>query len=376
MMGRTVNIGCQDFETIRRGNYFYIDKTSFIREWWNQGDTVTLITRPRRFGKTLNMSMVEQFFSVGYAGRKDLFERLSIWEDESFHSLQGAWPVITLSFAQIKNSDYYTARRKICQLIASVYDRCDFLLESDCLNEREQATFCRKTIDMDDVDAELALSQLSEYLSRYYGKKVIILLDEYDTPMQEAYVHGYWEEMSGFMRNLFNASFKTNPYMERALMTGITRVSRESIFSDFNNPRIVTATTEQYEDSFGFTEEEVFAALDEYGLSEKREEVRMWYNGFTFGNRRDIYNPWSIINYLKEQVARAYWANSSANSLPSKLIREGEASVKLDFEHLLQGGSLNIELDEQIAYGELSAKRNSIWSLLLASGYLKVEGRE
>lgn len=276
-MARTVGIGYQNYAQTITNNYFYVDKTNFIREWWENGDAVTLITRPRRFGKTLNMSMVEQFFSVEYAGRGDLFEGLSVWKEEKYRNLQGTYPVIALSFANIKERDYHTTRRKICQLIAEEYARNAFLLEGDYLVEQEKDTFRRKTIDMDDVDATLALHQLSLYLSRYYGKNVIILLDEYDTPMQEAYVNGYWEDLVFFTRSLFNATFKTNPYLERAIMMGITRVSKESIFSDLNNLEVVTTTSEKYQDSFGFTQQEVSKALEEYGLSDREEEVKEWY---------------------------------------------------------------------------------------------------
>ena len=224
-MARTVAIGHQDFEQVITNDYFYVDKTEFIREWWENGDAVTLITRPRRFGKTLTMSMVEKFFSVRYKGRGNLFQGLSIWqeknadegkaEDCKYHALQGTYPVIFLSFAYVKEMDFQRARSKICSLLAREYDRCEFLLGSSLLTEREKKSFFRKDVDMDDTDATMALSELSEYLYRYYGKKVIILLDEYDTPMQEAYVHGYWEEMVGFIRSLFNATFKTNPWLER-----------------------------------------------------------------------------------------------------------------------------------------------------------------
>ncbi len=373
MAARTVGIGHQDFQQLMQANLFYVDKTDFIRQWWENGDMVTLITRPRRFGKTLTMSMLESFFSVRCAGRGGLFEGLSIWREERYQRLQGTWPVISLSFASVKEEDYGHAREKICQLIASEYARHVFLLEGDCLSEQEKDTFRRKSIAMGDVDATLAINQLSEYLSRYYGKKVIILLDEYDTPLQEAYVHGYWRELVVFTRSLFNASFKTNPYLERAIMTGITRVSKESIFSDLNNLVVVTTTSEAYADSFGFTEQEVFAALDEYGMGDKREEVKDWYDGFTFGERRDIYNPWSILNYLKTGELGAYWANTSSNSLVGKLIREGNVDVKMVMEDLLQGGIYHTEIDEQIVFDQLDSRDSAIWSLLLASGYLCVE---
>ncbi|MDY4097790.1 MAG: AAA family ATPase, partial [Lachnospiraceae bacterium] len=243
-MDRTVAIGIQDFGDLIQKNCFYIDKTSFIREWWESKDSVTLIARPRRFGKTLNMSMLEYFFSVNYSDGGGLFEGLSIWEEEDYHSIQGTYPVISLSFANVKERDFANTRKKICQLLTNLYTQYSFLLDSGVLYETDIRYFKRVSEAMDDSDASLALYQLSDFLYRYYGKKVIILLDEYDTPMQEAYVGGFWEELVGFIRSLFNSAFKTNPWLERAVMTGITRVSKESIFSDLNNLKVVTATSQ------------------------------------------------------------------------------------------------------------------------------------
>lgn len=373
-MVRTVGIGNQDFEVIRKKKFFYIDKTQFIKEWWETGDSVTLITRPRRFGKTLNMSMVEKFFSVRYSGRGDLFQGLKIWEDEEYRELQGTCPVISLSFANIKEKDYGTARRKICQTLSNLYLEYEFLLNSDVLGERGTRFSKSVSEDMDDATATMALHQLSIYLAKYYGKNVIILLDEYDTPMQEAYVNGYWDEMVSFIRSMLNAAFKTNPYLERAIMTGITRVSKESVFSDLNNLEVVTTTSEKYGDCFGFTEKEVFAALDEFDLSDSKDEVKDWYDGFTFGNWTDIYNPWSVLNYLDKKQLADYWANSSSNSLISELLQKEGKGVKQEFERLMKGESIEVEIDEQLIYEQLSVKKNAIWSLLLASGYLKVVG--
>ena len=402
-MSRTVGIGHQDFEKLIRKNNFYVDKTKFIKEWWENDDDVTLITRPRRFGKTLNLSMVEHFFSVEYTqrsllashpggadgtairmdsdseadlphtDRNSLFQGLAIWEEETYRRLQGTWPVIFLSFAKVKETSFQNARKKICQLITNLYNRYDFLLESGLLNEKEKSIYHEVNADMEDYLASEALSNLSDYLMRYYGKKVIILLDEYDTPMQEAYVGGYWDELISFMRNLFHSTFKSNPYLERALMTGITRVSKESVFSDLNNLEVVTTTSEKYEDSFGFTQEEVWEALKEYGLYEQREQVRHWYDGFTFGNKSDIYNPWSIINYLDKRRFSPYWANTSSNSLVGKLIREGSPDLKIAMEDLLSGRLLHAQIDEQVVFSMLDADENAVWSLLLASGYLRVE---
>ena len=371
-MSRTVGIGTQDFEKIRINDIFYIDKTDFIREWWESGDDVTLITRPRRFGKTLNMNMLEKFFSVDFAGRDDLFAGLSIWEDEKYRELQGTYPVIFMSFANIKETSFQEARKIICYNIEMLYNRYDFLLEGGLLNDKEKRFFRGVSADMENYRAVSAVRTLSEYLCRYYGRKVLIFLDEYDTPMQEAYVNGYWADMAEFTRGLFNDAFKTNPYLERAVMTGITRISKESVFSDLNNLEVVTTTSDKYGDMFGFTEEEVFSALDEFGLSDRKQKVKDWYDGFTFGKCTDIYNPWSVINYLDKRCEDLYWANTSSNSLIGKILRESSAGIKQNFEQLLDGGSLVAEIDEQIIYDQLDRDERAIWALLLASGYLKV----
>lgn len=371
-MARTVAIGIQDFGDLIQKNYFYIDKTSFIKEWWESGDSVTLITRPRRFGKTLNMSMTERFFSVDYANQGALFEGLSIWEEEKYREIQGTYPVISLSFANVKENNFQAAKDRMSQLITDLYIKYAFLRECDWMTEADIDFFDSVRIDMPEVVATAAIYKLSSYLYRYYGKKVIILLDEYDTPMQEAYVDGYWKELTGFTRSLFNSAFKTNPWLERALMTGITRVSRESIFSDLNNLKVVTTTSDEYATSFGFTEEEVFSVMDEYGFSGDKEEVKRWYDGFIFGEHADIYNPWSILNYLDTGRITTYWANTSSNSLVAKLLREGERRIKEKFETLLRGKSIRSKIDEQIVYNQLDGNERAVWSLLLASGYLKV----
>ena len=371
-MARNVAIGIQDFEKLITDDYFYIDKTDLIRQWWEAGDDVTLITRPRRFGKTLNMSMLEAFFSVEYAKRGDLFEGLSIWKDEKYRALQGTYPVIFLSFARIKESTYEATREKMCEVLVNLYTHFSFLKDSDVMTENDRAYFERVTFDMSDATATSALYQLSDFLYRYYGKKVIILLDEYDTPMQEAYVQGFWDEMVSFTRSLFNSTFKTNPYIARGIMTGITRVSKESIFSDLNNLEVVTTTSDLYSTAFGFTEQEVFAALDEFGYGNRKQDVKQWYDGFIFGSHKDIYNPWSILNFLKKGELATYWANTSSNSLVGKLVRESDEEIKGLFESLLKGEHIYCTIDEQIVFNQLDENPDAIWSLLLASGYLKV----
>jgi len=376
MAKKVVAIGKQAFDSVIENDCFYIDKTSFIKEWWENKDDVTLITRPRRFGKTLNMSMLECFFSNKYKDRGDLFEGLDIWKDEKYRKLQGTYPLIFLSFAKIKQNTYEGAVKQIKNELINLYNAFDYIMKSDLYNENEKLQYKSIRVGMDDETAQEALNNLSNYLSRYYGKKVIILLDEYDTPMQEAYVNGYWEKLVGFTRSLFNATFKTNPYLERAIMTGITRVSKESIFSDLNNLEIVTTLSTKYETSFGFTEEEVFNALDEQGLPDEKSDVKKWYDGFIFGKQKDIYNPWSIINFLDKKEYNTYWADSSSNGLINNLVKKGSPCIKMMMETLLKEETIDVLINEQIVFSELDYSEDAVWSLMLASGYLKVVAAE
>ena len=372
-MARTVGIGKQSYEKVVVNHNFYIDKTLFIKEWWENDDEVTLIARPRRFGKTLNLSMLEQFFSVNYADRSDLFEGMKIWKEEKYRDMQGKYPVIAMSFADIKETTFPLARKAICHNIQKLYNKYDFLLEGDYLNPAEKELFHKISPEMENYIASDSIRALTDYLGRYYGRKPLIFLDEYDTPMQEAYVHGYWSEIVEFIRNLFNSTFKTNPFLDRAMMTGITWVSKESIFSDLNNLTVVTTTSDKYSDMFGFTQKEVSDALAEFGMSDKESDVKSWYDGFTFGKSTDIYNPWSIINFLDEKKLGTYWANTSSNSLVGKLIQEGSKDVKLIMENLLKGEVYHTRIDEQIVFNQLDHNEYAIWSLLLASGYVRVE---
>lgn len=375
-MGYKISIGNQGFDNIREKKYFYIDKTAFIKEWWDSGDNVTLITRPRRFGKTLNMSMLNCFFSNRYAGRGDLFEGLSIWENENYRRLQGTYPVIFISFADVKANNIQDAKTQVKMKVTELFNENTFLLDSGILVENEAETFKRVSMYMDDVLCTSAVNMMCLFMQKYYKKKVIILLDEYDTPMQEAYVHGYWDEFTLFMRSFFNATFKTNPYLERAVMTGITRVSKESIFSDLNNLNVVTTTSDEYCTCFGFTENEVYGSLDKFGLSDKKSEVKKWYDGFVFGSHRDIYNPWSITSYLDKRKLAPYWASTSSNGLVSRLIQTAHTDIKQLMEDLISGREIVVNFDEQIVFNQLDTDESAIWSLLVASGYLKPDNVE
>ena len=403
----TVGIGKQNYESLIMSDCFYVDKTYFIKQWWESQDDVTLITRPRRFGKTLNMSMLNCFFSNKYMNRADLFEKFEIWTDEKYRKLQGTYPVINLSFADVKDDNFKNAKNSIISVISDVYRTHSYLIETDEITDAEKGVF--KALDAysnnTNINKEIsedvicrAVKNLSFLLERYYGKKVLIFLDEYDTPLQEAYLGGYWDEMVGFMRVFFNATFKTNPYLDRAIMTGITTaeysavrkfakqtsngsalaetISKESMFSDLNNLRIVSTTSNMYETCFGFTEDEVFKALDEVGISDRKEDVKQWYDGFSFGKSKDIYNPWSITNFIDERKLKTYWVDTSSNELAGKLIQSASPEVKKSMEKLLNGESITVDIDEQIVFNQLDYDENAIWSLFLASGYLKVENAD
>ena len=370
-MEYNVSIGNQGFDNIRESNCFYIDKTEFIKEWWDSKDVVTLITRPRRFGKTLNMSMLGCFFSNKYADRGDLFEGLKIWEYEKYRDIQGTYPVIFLSFADVKADNIQDAKQQVKMKIEELYRNNRYLLDSDIFDDDEKLEFRQMNKDVNDAVCSMSVKQLCNYYNRYHKKKVIVLLDEYDTPMQEAYVHGYWDEFTAFIRSFFNATFKTNPYLERAVMTGITRVSKQSIFSDLNNLAVVTTTSDRYSTCFGFTEGEVFDSLDSFGLGASKDDVKRWYDGFVFGSHRDIYNPWSITNFLKEKKLRPYWASTSSNGLVSHLLQTASSETKQMMEDLISGREIVVSFDEQIVFNQLDTDESAVWSLLMASGYLK-----
>ena len=339
-MGNVISIGNQGFDSIRENNYFFIDKSSLIKEWWDSGDVVTLIIRPRRFGKTLNMSMLNCFFSSKYAGRSDLFKGLSIWDDSSYRDIQGTYPVIYLSFADVKQTSYAEAVSKIKSIILEMYSQYERMIDKDALTDSQRQLLSTIKVGMDDIAAQNSLKILSSVLAETTGKKVIILLDEYDTPMQEAYLDGYWDEFTAFIRGFFNAAFKTNTYLERAMLTGVTRFSKESAFSDLNNLVVVTTTSDRYSTCFGFTKQEVYAALDSFNL--------------------------------KEQKFIPYWALTSSNSLISRLIQSASIDMKMDMETLLNGGEITVCFDEQIVFSQLENDENAVWSLMVASGYLKV----
>ena len=372
-MSRVIGIGVQDFETIRKNNYFYVDKTDFIREWWKTtGATVTLIARPRRFGKTLTMNTVNRFFSNEFSDQEELFSGLAVWQDEDMRAEAGHHPVISMTWSGIKGGGYHDVREDIIENIRSMYDKYRWLAESpnlDGATSHQIADFSTKSLS--DSEAVVALRVLCQALHQHYGVKPIVLLDEYDTPLQDAWTAGYWDDLVIFLKKLMNFTFKSNESLHRAIITGVTRVSKESIFSDLNNPQVVTTTTKLFQTTFGFTEQEVFAALDEYGI-EDLATVKLWYDGFSFGTARDIYNPWSITNLLQSKTFACYWANTSSNELVGQLIRAGNSDTKSNFEDLLLGKTVRVPVTEEISFRDLDSSVSAVWSLLLATGYLKV----
>lgn len=351
-MAKTVAIGLQYFEDIRTRDAFYVDKTNFIKEWWECGDAVTIIARPHLFGKTLNIDMLNCFFSNKYAGRSELFEGLSIWKEEKYRELQGTYPVIYLSFAGIRPGNYKDMKLRIFQILKNLYGEFDF-------------------IPADNYSLSFALNNLSRYLYNHFGKRPLIFLDEYDTPLQDAWLNGYWEEFSDFYRMFLSMSFKGNEYLGRAVLTGFTGISADPVYSGLDHSNLATVFSNDYAEYFGFTENEVFAALNEYGLSDRKQEVKNWYDGFIFGKHISIYNPWSIINYLDKKKPDSYWTNAISNSLANSLIRGGNSDIKNTVGDLILGKSVKTKLDQRVEISILKGSTSTVWSTLIIGGYLK-----
>lgn len=374
-LSRSAGIGLQDYAKLMEWKALYVDKTDFIREWWESQDDITLITRPRRFGKTLMLSTVNCFFSTEYRDRADLFEELTIWKHGAYRRLQGTYPVIFTTFAAVKGGNYEMNLWTICGYFQDIYLDNRYLVEGDILSDAEKALYREYYEGLnrhEEYYCTKALKTMSQLMMSYHKKTVLILLDEYDTPLQEAYLYGGWEPMIELMRKLFNATFKSNRYLKKALLTGITRVTKEALFSDLNNPGVYTVTSDRYAESFGFTEPEVQGMLKCHDMDEMAM-VKNWYDGFTFGKSKEIYNPWSIINFMSRKQFQPYWTNSGGMGLISRLVLNGGISLKEDLERLLQGESLHKVFDENIAFMQLDHEPESIWPLLVASGYLKVD---
>lgn len=370
-----VGCGYQDFRDFACGRQFYVDKTHFITQWVKREAKVTLITRPRRFGKTMLLSTVDTYFNPRHAGHPEYFSQLKVWQDKECRKLYGTIPVISVSFGSCKGKDYRQAIWGMLNNLYNMYEAHRYLLQSEKLDDRDKAEyqFMRDSLFRGEAErAATAIQRLSQLVYRHYQIMPLILIDEYDTPLLEAYADGYWEEMIGTCRQLFQASLKENPYYSRAIITGVTKVTKNSLFSDMNNIEVATVTCDIYSDCFGFTQAEVTDALQCQNI-DRFDEVKAMYDGFIFGKQRDIYNPWSVCNYLRNQELLSYWTNTSSNKMIGEIIRRHPVRSKGEIEQLMAGNVVHKEINENITFQYLDGEENSLWSLLLAVGYIKAD---
>lgn len=363
---RKIGIGVSDFKDIIEQEYFYVDKTKFIEEISENGAIVQLITRPRRFGKTLNMSMLRYFYDIsGKDTNRKLFKNLYI-ENSATIKEQGKYPVIFISFKDIKALTIEEMYSQVRTLISEIYDNYKFLREN--LDERDRVIFDKIWTEDKSGNYFNSLKQLAKYLKEYYNQDVILLIDEYDTPMVSAYENGYYDEIKSFFTGLFGSALKENPALKKAVLTGIMRISKENIFSGLNNIRVNTILESDFSQYFGLTEKEVENSLVEYGLEARLDEVQKWYNGYIFGGVR-VYNPFSITNFLDRKKIMPYWVNTSSNSLINKVLKEANSSIFEELSRLFQGETISKTIDIYSNFNELNSPEQ-IWYLLTNSGYL------
>lgn len=369
-------VGLSDFKEVIKDNYYYVDKSLLIKELIDQGNKVVLLPRPRRFGKTLNLSMLRYFFEKTEEDTSHLFRHLKIWQaGEEYTQRQGKYPVIYLTFKDVKDANWESALRKIKRLIKAEFRRHKYLRASKNFEVEDKEYYAGIiSLQAEQSDYEDSLQQLSQDLARFHGEQVILLIDEYDTPIQAAYVNGYYTKMIGFMRNFLSGGLKDNPHLEKGVLTGIMRVAKESIFSGLNNPGIFTLLQPEFASAFGLMESEVEQALRDFNVFDQYDKVRHWYNGYVFGERI-IYNPWSIVNYLNSanKTFRPYWLNTSDNALIEQLLTRGGKELQAELESLIRGESLEKPVDENIVFRDLDKKENLLWSFLLFGGYLKYQ---
>ena len=377
-MKKRIAIGVSDFQKMLTKGYYYVDKSLFIKDILEDGSEVILLPRPRRFGKTLNMSMLRYFFEKSAEDNRPLFENLAIGQDHDCMVKQGQYPVIFLSFKDLKLDSWNVTYGSLVQLIYTEYNRHLYLMNSPVMSDMDKKYFHRVCLDEgSEVDYASSIKKLSEFLTKHHGQKTIILIDEYDVPIQQAFLKKYYDPLISFMRNFMTAALKDNKYLEKAVLTGVMRVARESLFSGLNNLSVQTLLNRSYSKYFGFIETEVKELLNYYGIESQLEEVRKWYNGYIFGNTV-VYNPWSVLQYTQnwEEGLQPYWINTSDNELVKRLISNGGYELKLELEDLLQGGELVKTINQDISMGEVEQNEENVWSFLLFSGYLKALTRE
>ncbi|PWU05716.1 MAG: AAA family ATPase [Verrucomicrobia bacterium] len=369
-------VGISDFKELIEGNYTFCDKSLFIKDIINDGAKVILITRPRRFGKTLNLSMLEYFFSLNHhhESNKNLFEGLEISKDQPFCTQhQHQYPVIFISFKDIKQSTYDEALEDIKEVMSELYENHSYLLEEEILSESEKEEYNRilnKSAKAADIRS--ALKRLSKYINQKFNTQPILLIDEYDTPIQEAYLKNYYQEMIDLMRSILGQALKDNKYLGKAVITGITRIAQESLFSGLNNIEVYSLLRQDYGQYFGFLEEEVLKLINETQTDASISSIKEWYNGYQIG-KYVLYNPWSIISCLKNKgQLQPYWINTSSNELIARLLTKAKPSIKTQFEELLQGNIIERPLSQNLVFSKIETHEDALWSLLFYAGYLKV----
>ena len=371
-------VGIENFEEIRKLGFYYIDKTRLIEQLLQGWGKVTLFTRPRRFGKTLNMSMLRSFFEIGMD--KSLFDGLYISGNKVFcDEHMGKYPVIFLSFKGVDGLDFTTARRMLCAILKDELDRHYYLKTSDVLTDEDRILFTKMLHGQDD-NIEDSIRMLSKLLYKHYGQKVVILIDEYDVPLDKAFQNGYYKEMVSLIRGLFGQALKTNEFLQFAVLTGCLRVSKESIFTGLNNFKVMSILDARFDEQFGFTDNEVKKILDDYDLASHFEETKEWYDGYHFG-KADIYCPWDVINYVdqlkydKTAEPQDFWSNSSGNAIVRRFIDMADVSTKTEIERLIAGESIEKDVAPELTYDEIYKSIENLWSVLFTTGYLTHNGR-
>ena len=370
---KKIALGESDFRSIIENNEYFVDKSLLIKEIFEDSSRIILIPRPRRFGKTLNLSMIRYFVERCDEDRRYLFNNLLIEKEKDIMKRQGIYPTIYLTFKDEKHDKFEDFQMKLAFFVSEIYKKHYYLYES--LTFQVDKDYFDKIINKVSTKAELEMSlkNLSKYLYDYYGEKIIILIDEYDTPIQHSYFSGIYDDTIAFMRNFLSNTLKDNIYLEKALLTGILRVARESIFSGLNNLDVYSILKEGYSDKFGFTEVEIEKMLNDFNIVKEKDEFKRWYNGYLFGNTV-IYNPWSTLSYLKDknEYFMPYWVNTSENKIIKTILAKGSDGLKKSFEELLKGNTIETTIDENIIMADIEANENNVWSFLLLSGYLKV----
>ena len=368
-----IGIGVSDFKVLRLKDNYFIDKSLFIKDIIDNQSSVVLITRPRRFGKTLNMSMLRYYFDCNQKYSDQLFNGLKIMEqEEKYTSKQGYYPCIYMTMKDVNDGDYTNMILSMKTAVLEAYREHRYLLESDKIYEEEKA----KITDIlwgreDEVTLKNSIKELSGYLYRHYERPVILLIDEYDVPLQNAYVKGFYEETIQFFKTFYGTTFKDNPYIDKTVLTGVSRVAKESIFSGANNFKVYTVLDDEFSDDFGITREEMKKIISDFDIHEDEEEIKKWYDGYVIGKTDGIYNPWSILNYLTDRELKPYWVNTSSNDL-IKLILKKSTTVKEKIERLLKDESIEVKVDQETVIVGIEENEDNIWGLLVGTGYLKV----